>query len=118
VSEATYKKITLTGEDYVLKFDFNAISELEQHYQKGIHAIVSEETIGFNTVRNIFWAGMLWKNPNLKPYHVGRMLEQDLEENNSFDFEELMQTAIESLYNSKAFKLLSNNKKSDKNGKN
>jgi hypothetical protein len=115
VSEATFKKVTLSGEDHVLKFDFNAIAELEQFYNKGIHAIVSEETIGFNTVRNIFWAGMLWKNPNLKPYHVGRMLEQDLEENENFEFDKLMELAIDALYNSKAFKLLANNKKSEKN---
>jgi hypothetical protein len=118
MSEATYKKITLNGEEHVLKFDFNAISELEQYYNKGIFAIVSEETMGFNTVRNIFWAGMLWKNPNLKPHHVGTMLEKDIEENNVFEFDKLMETAIDALYKSKAFKLLSTNKKADKNEKN
>ncbi|MDQ1003964.1 hypothetical protein QFZ28_004364 [Neobacillus niacini] len=110
MSEATYKKVTLNGEDHVLKFDFNGISELEQFYNKGIHGIVTDETIGFNTVRNIFWAGMLWKNPSLKPFHVGKMLQDDLEKNEEFDFEKLTETAIDALFNSKAFKLLSNNK--------
>jgi hypothetical protein len=113
MSQATYKKITLTGEDYVLKYDFNALSELEEYYKKGIHAVVSEETIGFNTVRNIFWAGMLWKNPTLKPHHVGKMLEDELEQNDEFDFDELMKTAIDALYSSKAFKVLSKTKKDD-----
>lgn len=116
MSEATFKKIKLNGEEYVLKFDFNAISELEEYYKKGIHAVVSEETMGFNTVRNIFWAGMLWKNPTIKPLHVGKLLEDDMETNDDFDFEKMMETAIEALYDSKAFKLLS--KGSKKKGKN
>jgi hypothetical protein len=110
MSQATYKKIKLNGEDHVLKFDFNAISELEEYYDKGIHAIVSEETAGFNTIRNIFWAGMLWKNPNLKTYHVGRMIEEEIEQNDEFDFDKSMETAIEALFSSKAFKLLTKQK--------
>lgn len=116
MSEATFKKIKLNGEEYVLKYDFNALAELEEYYNKGIHAVVSEETIGFNTVRNIFWAGMLWKNPTLKPHHVGKLLEDESECNENMDLNNLMETAIEALYNSKAFRLLSG--KSDKNTKN
>lgn len=118
MSEATYKKITLNGDVHVLKYDFNAISELEEYYNKGIHAVVSEETIGFNTVRNIFWAGMLWKNPTLKPHHIGKMLEDDLNQNEEFDFDELMKTAIDALYSSKAFKLLSKKQEGKVNEKN
>jgi hypothetical protein len=113
MSETTYKKITLDGEIHVLRYDFNAISELEEHYGKGIHAVVSDETIGFNTVRNIFWAGLLWKNPTLKPHHVGKMLEDELEKNEDFYFDDLMTTAIDALYSSKAFKMLAKNKKGD-----
>jgi hypothetical protein len=111
MSEATYKKITLNGEIEVLKYDFNAISELEMYYDKGIHGIVNEEVMGFNTVRNFLWAGMLWKNPNIKTYHVGKMLEREVEENDDFDFEQTLETAVEALYSSKAFKLLSKNTK-------
>lgn len=109
MSEATFKKIRLNGEDQILKYGFNAISELEEYYNKGIHAIVNEETIGFNTVRSILWAGMLWKNPSLKVHHVGSMLEKEMEENDELDFNELMEKAIDALYNSKAFKLISKN---------
>jgi hypothetical protein len=115
MSEATFKKVRLNGEDHVLKFDFNAIAELEEYYDKGIHAIVSEESAGFNTIRNIFWAGMLWKNPNIKVHHVGIMLEKDLEVNDEFDFDKLMEKAIDALFSSKAFKLLS--KKVEQNNK-
>lgn len=103
---ATFKKIKLNGEDHILKYGFNAISELEEYYDKGIHSIVTEEVIGFNTVRSIIWAGMLWKNPNLKVHHIGQMLEQEMEENEEFDLQDWMKTAIEALYNSKAFKML------------
>jgi hypothetical protein len=115
---ATYKKVKLNGEDHILKFGFNAISDLEEYYQRGIHSIITEEVIGFNTVRNILWAGMLWKNPQLKVHHVGQMLEKEIEENEQFDFNEMMKTSIDALYNSKAFKLLSKNVKGDEESKN
>jgi hypothetical protein len=124
MSEVTFKKIVLNGESHILKFDFNAIAELEEYYNKGVHAIVSEETIGFNTIRNIFWAGMLWKNPNLKPHHVGKMLEEDLEVNEDIEFDKLVELALQALFSSKAFKLLSKTpeqkveKKSNKKEKN
>lgn len=111
MSEATYKKIKLNGEIEILKYDFNAISELEEYYGKGVHGIVNEESMGFNTVRNFLWAGMLWKNPNLKTYHVGQLLEKEVEENDEFDFEKTLEIAVEALYNSKAFKLLSKSTK-------
>jgi hypothetical protein len=111
MSEATYKKVRLNGEDHILKYGFNAISELEQYYGKGVHSIVTEETIGFNTVRSFLWAGMLWKNPSLKVHHVGQMIEDELESNDEVDFNDLMKIATEALFKSKAFKLLGGKKK-------
>ena len=118
-NNATYRKITLNGEDHVLKYDFNAISELECLYDKGIFRVVTEETMGFNTIRSILWAGMLWRNPQLKVHHVGNMLEQEMDENEDFDFTELMKFTTEVLYTSKAFKLLAKRaEKEEKEGKN
>lgn len=110
---ATFKKVRLNGEDHILKFGFNAISELEQYYDKGIFQVITEETLGFNTIRSIIWAGMLWKAPQIKVHHVGEMLEQEMEANEEFDLEALMKTTIEALYESKAFKLLSKRAKAD-----
>ncbi|MDP1419230.1 tail assembly chaperone [Peribacillus simplex] len=106
MTQATFSKIKINGEEYILKFTFNAISDLEEHYQKGIFSVVQGATIGFNTVRNFYWAGMLWKNPNLQPHHVGAMLEQEMEENEDFDIQEHMEEAVKALTNSKAFKLM------------
>jgi hypothetical protein len=106
MSEATYKKITLNGELHILKFDFNAIAELEEYYGKGIHAVIGEEQMGFNTVRNILWAGMLWKSPNLKPSHVGQWLNEELEGNEDLSMEELFKISLEALFNSKVMKLM------------
>jgi hypothetical protein len=113
MSDVSYKKVVLNGEDHILKFSFNAISELEEYYDKGIFSIVTEESVGFNTVRSIVWAGMLWKNPNLKVHHVGSMLEKEMEENENFDLSKWMEISTEALYKSKAFKLLSNRAKGD-----
>ncbi|MED3691306.1 hypothetical protein P4534_21300 [Peribacillus butanolivorans] len=106
MTQATFKKIKINGEEHILKFTFNAISDLEEHYQKGIFSVVQGSAIGFNTVRNFYWAGMLWKNPSLTPHHVGAMLEKEMEENEDYDVEEQMKIAVEALTTSKAFKLM------------
>lgn len=102
MSNATFKKLTLNGEDHILKMDYNAISELEMYYGKNIFSVVDEEKAGFNTARSIIWAGMLWKNPTLKVHHVGKMLEEALE-NGEHDLNGLMKISIEALFKSKIF---------------
>lgn len=106
MSEATYKKVKLDGEDHVLKMDFNAIAEIEKYFNKGIFNVIEEETIGFNTTRVFIWAGMLWKNPKIKLHHIGSMIEKDMEENEDFDLQGMMKLSLEVLTESKAFKLL------------
>jgi hypothetical protein len=106
MSDATYRKIKLNGEDQILKFGFNAISDLEAHYDRGIWSIINEERIGFDLVRTVLWAGMLWRNPQLKVHHVGQLIEKEMEENEEFDFESLQTTTLEALIESRAFKIL------------
>lgn len=110
MSNVTFKKITLNGEDHILKMDYNAVSELEMYYGKNIFSIVDEEKAGFNTARSIIWAGMLWKNPTLKVHHVGKMLEEAME-NGEHDLNGLMKISIEALFKSKIFSSMK--KKSD-----
>ena len=106
MSEVTYRKVKLAGEEYVLKMGFNAISKIEEYYNKGIFGVINEESLGFNSTRVFLWAGMLWKNPGLKPDHVGEMIEKDMEENEEFDLGELMKLSTQILTESKAFKIL------------
>ncbi|TCN25481.1 hypothetical protein [Mesobacillus foraminis] len=110
---ATYKKVKINGEDHILKYGFNAISDLEAYYDKGIWTIINEERMGFNLIRTILWAGMLWNNPQLKVHHVGQLLEKEMEENEEFDFTTVQQTTLEALIESKAMKLLSKKAKGD-----
>lgn len=120
MSEATYRKVKLDGEEHVLKIDFNAISEIENYFDKGIFSVISEETLGFNSTRVFLWAAMLWKNPKLKPQHVGAMIEKDMEDNEDFDLGELMKLSTQVLTESKAFKMLAKRaeKAQDKESKN
>lgn len=106
MSEATYRKVKLDGEEHVLKMDFNAIAEIENYFNKGIFNVVEEESIGFNTTRVFIWAGMLWKNPKLRLHHVGTMIEKDMENDEEFDLQGMMKLSLEVLTESKAFKLL------------
>lgn len=114
MSEATYRSVKMNGEEHVLKMDFNAISEIEQYFNKGIFNVIEEEAIGFNTTRVFIWAGMLWKNPKLKLHHVGTFIENEMEENDDFDLQELMKLSLEVLTESKAFKLMAKRAGKDK----
>ena len=63
-----------------LRFDFNAIADLEQKAGVGIGALLSEEKVGFNTLRLMIWAGLRWEDKRLTTDQAGEML-QDFVEN-------------------------------------
>jgi hypothetical protein len=80
MSERTFVEVELGGKARLLKFDFNAICEVEERTGKGIAAIFSEQQVGFNTVRLFLWAGLKWKIPGLQPQQVGQWLQQEAEQ--------------------------------------
>jgi hypothetical protein len=78
-----YAKVTFDGEERLLRFDFNAMADLEDHFDKGIAAIMDKNRIGFSTIRGLYWAGLKWKMPGLSLEKVGNMLTKKM------DYEEL-----------------------------
>ena len=63
-----------------LRFDFNAIADLEQKAGVGIGALLSEEKIGFNTLRLLLWAALKWEDRKLTSEQAGDLM-QDFVEN-------------------------------------
>lgn len=78
---ATYKKIELDGKEYLIKFDYNGVCDLEALFGKGIASILTEEQVGFNLVRAFYWAGLKWKMHGLTIDNVGRMLGKEIQQN-------------------------------------
>lgn len=76
----TYKRVMLDGKEKLLKLDYNSVSDLEEYYNKGFHAILSEEQIGFRLVRAFYWAALKWKEPGLTMDKVGYWLNKEIQE--------------------------------------
>jgi hypothetical protein len=105
----TYKEVTLNGKEHLLKFDYNAVCDLEEIYNKGIAGILKEEQIGFRLVKTFYWAGLKWKNPGLTLDRVGNMLGKEIQDNGK-NVMDLMGPVMEAL---KKSRLLGANKNTD-----
>lgn len=77
--------VEFNGEQKQLRFDFNAMAELEDHLGKGLAAIFREDNIGFRTVRAFYWAGLRWKDRGLTVERAGQLLQQKIDEGESFE---------------------------------
>ena len=104
----SFKQVTLNDEVILLKFDVNAVCDLEDYFKKGIVGILNEEQIGFKLIRALYWAGAKWKDPGLTVEKMGRMIQKHLTDNEDADMMELMKPAMDAL---KASRLLGSNKK-------
>ncbi|GAB6171991.1 hypothetical protein JCM15765_14690 [Paradesulfitobacterium aromaticivorans] len=69
-----YVEVTFGDKVKQLRYDFNAIADLEEKFGKGIAVIVSEEQVGFRALRLFYWSGLKWKDPGITPQRVGQML--------------------------------------------
>lgn len=80
MSERSFVEVELGGKTRILKYDYNAVCEIEERTGKGITAILTEGGLGFNSVRLFLWAGLKWKIPGIQPQQVGQWLQHAAEE--------------------------------------
>lgn len=79
---------TLTlDKERMMKFDFNALADVEDKLGAGVGEIFSEERMGFSTIRVMFWAGLKWKDKGLTVARTGAILQKCLDE--GMELEEL-----------------------------
>lgn len=90
-----YVIVEFNGENKQLRFDFNAMAELEDHLGKGLSAIFREENIGLRTVRAFYWAGLRWKDKGLTVERVGNMLQTKI--NDGVSYQDLMTPVLKAL---------------------
>lgn len=88
-------EVDFNGKVKLLRFDFNAIADLEEYFGKGIAAIMDEERIGFSTIRALYWAGLKWKDRGLTIDRTGAMIQNKMQDGT--DFKELMEPIIKGL---------------------
>ncbi len=80
-----YVEFEVDGKVKKLRYNFNAIADLEQQVGSGVTKLFSEEMVGFNTIRLLFWAGLRWEDPGLTMQRAGMIIEQLLSEGHSFE---------------------------------
>lgn len=90
-----YVEIELGGAKRRIRFDFNAVVELEEYFNKGIGAILNEEQVGFRVMRAMYWAGMKTYNRKLTIEQVGKWLQEEVEGGKGLD--ELFEPVTEAL---------------------
>ena len=97
-----YVEIVINGNVKIMKFDYNAVADLEEYYGLGIAEIVSKKRIGFSTVRALYWAGLKWKDKGITIQRAGNYINELVKEGRNF--EELMEPVKEALERSGLFK--------------
>jgi len=97
-----YVEIVINGNVKIMKFDYNAVADLEEYYGLGIAEIVSKKRIGFSTVRALYWAGLKWKDKGITIQRAGNYINELVKEGQTF--EELMEPVKEALERSGLFK--------------
>lgn len=59
----------------LLKYDFNAIADIEDKLGKPIGALFSGDGLGFNSLRLLVWGGMKANQPGLTIPAAGLMIQ-------------------------------------------
>lgn len=62
-----------------LRYDFNAISELEERLNVTIGQLMAPgHQSGFREIRGFLWAGLKWENRALTPEKIGELIQQHI----------------------------------------
>jgi hypothetical protein len=70
--------INLNNQDKILRYDFNAVSELEEKANMGLFAMLQEENMGYRVIRLLVWAGLRHANRGLTLDIVGIWLNDEV----------------------------------------
>jgi hypothetical protein len=90
--------INLNNQDKQLRYDMNAVCELEAKAGKGLFSLLNEENLGYNLIRLLVWAGLRHQNRGLTVDIVGIWLNDAFLNGMTFDsvFEKIMSSLKES----------------------
>ena len=94
--------IELGGKNRVIRYDYNALSDLEQAGGASISSLFSDQdNLGFNFIRLIIWAGLKHAEPGLTVQRAGGFIQRYIDEGGDLGI--LTKTFLEALQKSSAF---------------
>jgi hypothetical protein len=88
-------EIELGGKSRRLRYDFNAIADIEQKAGLGIGALFDENRAGLNSLRLLIWGGLKWQERGLTVEQAGQIVGDYLKDGGSL--EELMGKVTDAL---------------------
>ncbi|MFW6079005.1 MAG: hypothetical protein ACODAE_05250 [Gemmatimonadota bacterium] len=71
--------LELAGETRRLRYDFNALCDLEDALGRPLSAL-SEDSAGFREIRAMLWAGLIHEDPDLTLRDAGALLGRHIED--------------------------------------
>ncbi len=75
------KSFTVKDKEYWLKYDFNAVADMEEKMGgRSITTIFSEDNAGFSAMRLLIWGGIKHAINGLTVQRVGMLLQEYIEE--------------------------------------
>ena len=70
-------RLEIGGRDRVLRFDMNALAELEDRLKMPLSLIFNENNVGVRTIRECLFVGLRHRDRKLTPKDVGDWMEFD-----------------------------------------
>ena len=99
---------TVDDKVYILRYDFNAVCDIEEKAGFGIPELMSQKRVGFSTARIVIWGGLTTPTNKMTIYEVGDLLQKYIKAGN--EFEELVQKSMnllaESISNDESDKVI------------
>lgn len=77
--------IEIGGKNKRLRYDFNAIADIEEKSGKGIGQLFDEQSIGLYSIRVLLWGGLKWEDQGLTIQRTGKLVQQFIEDGNSLE---------------------------------
>lgn len=76
---------SVKSKEYWLKYDFNAICDIEEMGKKPIQSLFSEDSMGLSTIRLLIWGGLKHNDQGLTIQRAGFIIRDYLEEGGTLD---------------------------------
>jgi len=71
---------SVKDKSYTLKYNFNAIVDIEDTLKKPITQLVQSDQFGLREIRAILWGGLKWENNGLTLQQTGFLIDDYTQE--------------------------------------
>lgn len=71
-------ELEMAGKTRKLRYDFNALADIEEKADMGIGQLFNERRAGFHSVRLFVWGGLKWQDRGLTVDRAGNLVKEYL----------------------------------------